>query len=99
MEYLSLDGRYELVPVQSRGSCMYAAIRRAVDVPAEYTNAHLRRQIMTVLKCPEFFLPVLKEHIRGTYGHARLDKEELASRERGTHFRGRFQGSKDARPL
>ena len=91
MEYLFLNGRYELVPVQNRGSCMDAAIRRLVDVPAEYTKAHLMQEIiMTVLKFPEFFLPVLKEHIRGIFGHARLDKEELASREREPHFRRGF---------
>ena len=62
---------------------MIAAIRSTVDVPAEYTNDHLRWQIaMTVLKFPKFFLPVLKEQIRGIYAHARLNKEELASRER-----------------
>ena len=83
MEYLFQNGRYELVPVQSRGSCMYAAIRRTVNVPAEYTNVHLRRQIvMTVLKYSEFLLPVPKEHTRGIFGHARLDMEELGSRER-----------------
>ena len=92
MDYLFLNGKYELVPVQSRESCMYVAIRRTVDVPAEYTNAHLKRQIvMTVLKFLEFFLPVLKEHIRGIYSHARLDKEELARRERAS-FQKKISG-------
>ena len=51
MEYLHLNGRYELVSVQNRGYCIFAAIRRVVDVPREYTNTHPRRQIlMFVLK-------------------------------------------------
>ena len=101
MKYLFLNGRYEIVTVQSGGSCMYGAIRWVVDVPAVYTNAHLRRQIvMTVLKFPQFFLPVLREHINAIYGHARLDKEEVASREReGASFQQKIQGSKVARSL
>ena len=36
IKYLHLNGGYELVPVQNRGSGMFAAIRREVDVPREY---------------------------------------------------------------
>ena len=38
MEYIHLNGGYELIPMQNRYSCMFTAIRREVDVPWEYTN-------------------------------------------------------------
>ena len=46
MEYFHLNGGYELVAVQNRGSYIFAAIRRGMDVPREYTNTQLRRQIV-----------------------------------------------------
>ena len=42
MEYLYLNGKYDLVPVNDKGSCMFAALRRGIDVPYEYTNTHMR---------------------------------------------------------
>ena len=61
MEYFHLNGGYELVSVQNRGSCMYAAIRRGIDVPTEYTNTHLGCQlVMFVLKNIDLFYPVLQ---------------------------------------
>ena len=75
VEYLHLNGGYELVPVQNRDSCTFAAIRRGVDVPRAYTNTYMRRQIvMFVLQNVQFFFP-LKLSIMGNYGHARLSSE------------------------
>ena len=77
MENLHLNGGYELVPVQNRGSCMFAEIRRGVGVPREYTNTHQRRQIvMFVLLIVKFFFPLLKLSIMGNYQHVRLSSEE-----------------------
>ena len=83
MEYLHLNGWYELVPVKNRVSCVFAAIRRWVDVPREYTNTHLRRHIvMYVLQNVQFFFPLLRFPIMGNYGHTRLSSEEYAQKER-----------------
>ena len=56
---------------------MFAAVRHLIDTPAEYTNTHLWCQLVnTFLAYKEFFYPVLKEHIRGNYGHLRLTKQQ-----------------------
>ena len=60
MEIPHLNGGYELVPVQNKGLCMFTAIRRGVDVPREYTNTHMGRQIvMFVLQNVQFFFHLL----------------------------------------
>ena len=54
---------------------MFASLRRCIDCPLEYSNTHLRRQIVvTVAENLEFFWPVLSQHIKGNYGHLRIDK-------------------------
>ena len=71
-DYLKLNGGMELYNVQMRGTCMFASFRRCIDCPLE---THLRRQIVvTVAENPEFFWPILALHIKGNYGHLRLDK-------------------------
>ena len=46
-----------------------------MDCPLELSSTHLRRQIVvTVAENPEFFWPVLALHMKGNYGHLRLDK-------------------------
>lgn len=81
-EYLFLNGKYELVPVQNKGSCLFAAIRRGLDVPMEYSNTHLRRQmVMTIIKHPEFFFDMIKNSLLGQYGHERIDDLELRAKQ------------------
>ena len=76
-DYVHKIGVMKLVPVNQMGSCMFAAVRHLIDTPAEYTNTHLWQQLVkTFLAYKEFFYPVLKEHIRGNYGHLRLSKEQ-----------------------
>ena len=41
-DYVHEVGVMKLVPVNQMGSCMFAAVRRLIDTPAEYTNTHLR---------------------------------------------------------
>ena len=73
-DYLRLNGGMEMYSVQMRGACMFASLRRCIDCPLEYSNTHLRRQlVVTVTENPEFFWPVLSQHIKGNYGHLRLD--------------------------
>ena len=75
-EYLTLNGGFEPVQVQARGACMFASFRRQIDCPEEYTNTHLRRQIVMELAThSEFFFPRLKLGIAGQYGAVRLTKE------------------------
>ena len=59
--------------------------RRGIDCPREYTNTHLRRQlVMEMIRYKVFFLPHLTDAISGGYGgklladeYARHDKEGL----------------------
>ena len=75
--YLQKNGDFKPVPVNNRGDCLFASIRRCIDTPAENTNTHLRRQmVMCLIEHKDFFWPLLKEHLRGNYGHVRLSKEE-----------------------
>ena len=54
---------------------MMASVRRCATIPYEYTNSHLRRQIvMFVYNLVEY--PILHVHIKGNYGHARLSKTQ-----------------------
>lgn len=81
MEYLFLNGSYELVPVQKRGSCLFASIRRGTQVPAEYTNTHLRRQLVAfAVENRAFLFDRVEAHIQGNYGHTRLSKEEYLAK-------------------
>ena len=74
-EYLRLNGGMEMYSVQMRGACMFASLRRCIDSPLEYSNTHLSRQIaVTVAENPEFFFPILSQHIKGNYGHLRISK-------------------------
>ena len=52
-------------------------------MPREYTNTHLRMQIvMFVIDNVQFFFPLLKLSIMGNNGHTRLSSEEYAEKER-----------------
>ena len=54
--------------VQARGSCMMTSVRRCAAIPHEYTNSHLRRQIvMFVCNLVEYLYPLLHVHIKGNY--------------------------------
>ena len=69
--------------VQARGACMMASIRRCAAIAYEYTNYHLRRQIvMFVCNLVEYLHPMLHIHIKGNYGHARLSKSQYRKKDR-----------------
>ena len=82
LEYLKINGGWFPFQVQRRGACLYAAFRRGLDCPKEYTNSHLRRQlVMEMIRYKEFFLPHLTGAISGGYG-GKLSAEEYARREK-----------------
>ena len=82
-DYLRLNGGMEMYSVQMRGACMFASLRRCIDCPVEYSNTHLRRQIVvTVAENPEFFWPVLSQQIKGNYGHIRISKASYDKKKR-----------------
>ena len=76
-DYLALNGQYQPIQVQQRGACMFAAFRRQIQCPEEYTNTHLRRQvIMVMVENAEYFFDKLKGAIAGQYGAIRLTQSE-----------------------
>ena len=81
LEYLQINGEYKPVQVQCRGACQFASFCHGVDCPKEYTNTHLRRQlVMEIIKHKEFFFPILQKHITMNYGLIRLTEEEYKSK-------------------
>ena len=69
-----LHRQLDPIPVEALGNCLFSTIKRAIDVPFEYQNGHLRRQlIMLLANHHEFFLLLLKSSLIATYGHVRID--------------------------
>ena len=82
LEYLQLNGGWFPFHVQRRGACQFAAFWRGIDCPMEYTNTHLRRQlVMEMIRYKEFFLPHLTDVISGGYG-GKLSADEYSRHER-----------------
>ena len=69
LEYLQFNGGWFPFHVQRWGACQFAAFRWGVDCPMEYTNTHLRCQlVMEMVWYKEFFLPHLTDAISRGYG-------------------------------
>ena len=82
-DYLQLNCGFEMYNVQMRGVHLFASLRMGIDCPLEYSNNHLRRQIVvTVTKNPEFFWPMLALYIMGNYEHLRLSKSVYDQRKK-----------------
>ena len=76
-----MNGEYKPVQVQRRGACQYASFRQGIDCPMEFTNTHLRRQlVMELIKHKEFFYPILHERIAMNYGAPRLSVQEYKAK-------------------
>ena len=76
-----MNGEYKPVQVQRRGACQYASFRRGIDCPMEFTNTHLRWQLMMeLIKHKEFFDPILHERIAMNYGAPRLSAQEYKAK-------------------
>ena len=66
---------------------MFVAVRRSIYVPAEYTNAHLRRQLVMFMPWyKKYFYSLLKQSIMGKYGHERLTEEQFETLEKENSF-------------
>ena len=77
LEYLHINGEYKPVQVQRRGACQCASFRQGIDCPMEFTNTHLRRQlVMELIKHKEFLYPILHARIAMNYSAPRLSVQE-----------------------
>ena len=67
--------------MEALGNCLFSTIRRATDIPLEYQNVHLRRQLVMLLaNHHEFFLPLLNPSLKATYVHVRMDQDTCDQR-------------------
>ena len=85
-EYLQDNGSYELFHTPKNGQCLYAMIRRGMQLPEEYRSNHLRFQLVYfICENHEFCFNMLKKVIKYEYGHNRISEEEyLAGMKAGT---------------
>ena len=76
-QYASENGGYSVKHSQQRGSCLYHSVRRVLDCPKEYTNTHLRCQLVAhIVSHEQFLFPLIAVHIQGNYGHLRISEAE-----------------------
>ena len=85
-EYLQDNGSYELFHTPKNGQCLYASIRRGMQLPEEYRSNHLRFQLVHfICENHEFCFNMLRKVIKYEYGHNRISEEEyLAGMRAGT---------------
>ena len=81
MQYASENGPYSVKQVQQGGACMFAAIRRCINCPFEWTNTHMHRQVAAhIIHNVEFLYSIISTHIQGNYGHLRHLKMLIKTR-------------------
>ena len=57
-QYASENGGYSVKHSQQRGSCLYHSVRRAIDTPLEWSNTHLRCQVVAhIITHVQFLFP------------------------------------------
>ena len=82
IDYGARNGGYVPKVTQLRGSCMFHSIRKSIACPREYSNTHLRRQVICfIIDNFDILWPMLNFSIKGNYGHLRLTPEEYAAKE------------------
>ena len=82
LEYLQLNGGWFPFHIQRWGACQFAVFRQGIDCPMEFTNMHLRHQlVMEMIWYKEFFLPHLTSAISRGYGD-KLSAEEYSRRKK-----------------
>ena len=78
LKYLEINGQMEVRFTKMDGDCFFAALRRCMVCPAEFTNQHLRRYIVfRMCMFPKFFYNILRVPIAMLYGHPKLTKQQI----------------------
>ena len=81
VDFLTLNGGWELFLTPKDGQCMFAAMRRGMEVPEEYRSSHLRFQIIFFcVKNHGFIFTLMKNELLHEYGQKRISKEEYEAR-------------------
>ena len=82
IEFLTLNGIWELFLTPKDGQCLFGAVRRGIEAPEEYRSGHLRNQLVYwCVKNHGFVFTILKNDLLGEYGLKRVSKEEYEERE------------------
>ena len=75
--YLMDNGGWELFPTPKNGQCLFASVRRGLQLPEEYRSNHLRFQLAHFMcKNHEFAYEIIEEPVKIQYGHSKLSQEE-----------------------
>ena len=81
VDFLTLNGGWELFLTPKDGQCMFAAMRRGMEAPEEYRSSHLRFQlILFCVKNHGFIFTLVKNELLHEYGQKRISKEEYEAR-------------------
>ena len=77
LEYLKLNGCYNLISVGGGGHCMFNALRAQLFQWEEYTSMHMRRDlVMFILQNYQHFRKEVQAIVRGLYGWPKMPAEE-----------------------
>ena len=75
--YLMDNGRWELFPTPKNGQCLFASVRRGLQLPEEFRSNHLRFQLVHFMcKNHKTAFEVVEGPVKIQYGQTRLSKEE-----------------------
>ena len=77
-EYLQENGSYEVFHTPKNGQCLFAPIRRGLEIPEEYRSNHLRFQLVVfcLSKTTSFAGISWRMLLDMKYGHPRLTKQQ-----------------------
>ena len=91
-EYLQDNASLELFHTPKNGQCLFASIRRGLEVPEEYRSNHLRYQIaFFITQHHKFCFNILEKLVRFEYGHPRLTSQQyIRGMEEGTLSEGQI---------
>ena len=76
-EYLQENGSFEVFHTPKNGQCLFASIRRGLEIPEKYRSNHLRFQLVYfIVQNHKFCRDLLENVIRYEYGHPRLTRQQ-----------------------
>ena len=91
-EYLQDNASLELFHTPKNGQCLFASIRRGLEVPEECRSNHLRYQsAFFITQHHKFCFDILEKLVRFEYGHPRLTSQQyIRGMEEGTLSEGQI---------
>ena len=76
-QYLKDNGGRQMLKAKGDGACLFHSLLQCIDTPKEYSQVHLRRDIVLLMaQYPEFFLGEMYDNIVGEYCVNYMSEEE-----------------------